>query len=605
MKLPSYASLVGTTHFPPIDNQGGIGSCASQAATHNQFSNAVSRFIHSLDKDSTYCPRDLATDRFSPKSTYNIAGAGTIWVYDVLKDHGALTVDRCIFSKTENGASQKEKDGEVIAQSAAWCVNEGEMESALTCRISNYKRIWLTKHPYNERLTTCKSGLNLLDKIKKAIVDGDCVVTGGYPSRWIYDKVEACGNLAAKGEAVCVAAAGNAGGGHQVTIVGYDDDITCKFGGVTMRGAFQIANSYGTGWQNKGYTWMMYDSVNTVSEYAELNDPELYSGFMHYTPTSGCMFPESLTSDNQLLRIEKMGTATVGGKEYNTYSLYEEKSEQYVGYATEKENRSIFLQKDRRPWIFLPYEDLKNLPNYNAEWYDEKFKNSYWVYAVDRDCAEDGMRFMDAGLAYASAGRSVQFATFNGSRYPVAKSYEINSIAECFESKISATAGKGQSANRCWTLDQVAFIDWRKDIVLGRPELYAKLEIEVANRKSFTVTMTRTDKDGNVKTYQPAMYRYLENHPRYCKEGQYLTFSGKVNGEAEKGYFALPFGDLLCLDENTTLEDYTFGIQITAKEGSDAKVLSVSLCNAETEILFHKECNQTLSGKSETYLLKA
>ena len=111
MKLPSYASLVGTTHFPPIDNQGGIGSCASQAATHNQFSNAVSRFIHSLDKDSQYCPRDLATDRFSPKSTYNIAGAGTIWVYDVLKDHGALTVDRCIFSKTETGASQKEKDG--------------------------------------------------------------------------------------------------------------------------------------------------------------------------------------------------------------------------------------------------------------------------------------------------------------------------------------------------------------------------------------------------------------------------------------------------------------------------------------------------------------
>lgn len=604
MKLPSYASIAGDTHFPPIDNQGGIGSCASQSITHNQFSNAVSRYIHSQEVGSHYCPRDIASNRFSPKSTYNLAGAGTIWVYEILKDHGTLTVEETVFSKTEQGASRKEMDGKVIAQSAEWNVRPGEMETALTRRISGFQRIWFTTGPAKEKLTTSKAGLKLLDKIKKSVVEGNPVVTGGYPARWIYGKVDGCGNLSAKGEATVVAAAGNAGGGHQVTIVGYDDDITCEFGGVTLKGAFQIANSYGANWQNKGYTWMMYDAVNTVSEYPELNDSELYSGFMHLTPANMCMFPESLTDHNQLLRIEKMGTAVVGGKEYTSYSLYEEKCEQYVGYTSDAKDRTIFMTKERCPWVFLPYEDLCNLPNYNAEYYDEKFKNSYWVYAVNRDCQEDGMRFLDAGLAYASAGRSVQFATFNGSRYPAAKSYDVTSVAECFESKISCRAGKGESANRCWTLDQFAFMDWRKNVVLGRPSLYAKLEIETADRKSFNVTMTRTDKDGNKQTYVPALFRHLEHQPRYCQKDEYLTFSGLVNGESERGYFALPFGTLLNFEEGKTVDDYTFGMEITAKEGKSVSVYNVALCQADTTVIYLNEAGDKLCGETKAYTLK-
>jgi len=604
MKLPSYASIAGTTHFPAIDNQGGIGSCASQAITHNQFSNAVSRYLHSLESGCNRCPRDNAEHRFSPKSTFNFAGAGTIWVYEVLKDHGALNLNECIFHKDEKGASQKVKDGQVLADSASWCVNPGEMETALTRRISGYERVWFTTGPAKERLTTSQAGLRLLNRIKKSVIAGNAVVTGGYPSRWIFDKVEGCGNLAAKGEAVVVAAAGNAGGGHQVTIVGYDDDITCTFSGVTMKGAFQIANSYGIGWQNKGYTWMMYDALNTVSEYSALNDGELYSSFMHVTPSVMAMFPESLTSDNQLIRVEKMGTATVGGKEYPAYSLYEEKSEQFIGYAPEKENRSIFLQKNKCPWVFLPYEDLKNLPNYNAEYYKEDFKNSYWIYAVDRNCTEDGMRFMDAGLGFASSGRKVQFATFNGSRYPVAKSFDIASMADCFETKISATAGKGENANRCWTLDQFAFLNWEKHVVLKRPDLYAKLELSIDNREGFYVTMTRTDKDGNKKTHLPALFRYGKNHPRYTAKENYLTFSGIVNGEAEKGYFALPFGDLLQLPEGSCRGDFTFGMEITAKKGSSLTVHKVSLCDADANVLYEKEFTDSLTGETKTYILK-
>ena len=58
LSLPSYASIFGDTHFPPIDNQGAIGSCASQAIMRNQFTNAVSRVIHRNDETSAFCPRD-------------------------------------------------------------------------------------------------------------------------------------------------------------------------------------------------------------------------------------------------------------------------------------------------------------------------------------------------------------------------------------------------------------------------------------------------------------------------------------------------------------------------------------------------------------------
>ena len=76
--LPAYASIFGDTHFPPVDNQGAIGSCASQAITRNQFGNAVSRLIHAQNEGSAFCPRDNFGDAFTPKYSYNIAGPG-LW----------------------------------------------------------------------------------------------------------------------------------------------------------------------------------------------------------------------------------------------------------------------------------------------------------------------------------------------------------------------------------------------------------------------------------------------------------------------------------------------------------------------------------------------
>ena len=50
--LPTSSTLVGSSSLPPIDNQGSVGSCASQAIAYTQFSNAVAKYLNSIDGEA-------------------------------------------------------------------------------------------------------------------------------------------------------------------------------------------------------------------------------------------------------------------------------------------------------------------------------------------------------------------------------------------------------------------------------------------------------------------------------------------------------------------------------------------------------------------------
>ena len=150
---------------------------------------------------------------------------------------------------------------------------------------------------------------------------------------------------------------------------------------------------------------MMYDALNTASEYAALNNSDLFSGPMYVTPATMSMFPPALTDKNQTLTLAKVGTTTIAGKEYDSYSLLDKTLGQYISYAKEKENRKITLSDTPCAWVFLPYEDLKNQEDYKEEYYKEEYKGTYWLYAVDREDTEGGMRYLDAGISVSDAGR--------------------------------------------------------------------------------------------------------------------------------------------------------------------------------------------------------
>ncbi len=276
--LPSSATLVGSYSLPPIDNQGSVGSCASQSIAYTQFSNAVARYLNSLDSNSPFKPAEDDKYCFSPKFTYTYSGAGTEWVYKILMDHGCLTLEDSGFHKIGTGSSL-EANGKYAKKSIKWDVEAGLAQKALQYRVTDYEQIWFTNAPYSGKFTTSEVGKELLFKIKEAIASGNVVVTGGYPSRWQYGRIMHMGELGNLGDTIITHSVAEGSGGHQVTLVGYDDNITTKVDGVTLKGAFLMANSWGTTYQNDGYVWVAYDAINTVSEYEELNDEKFNRGW--------------------------------------------------------------------------------------------------------------------------------------------------------------------------------------------------------------------------------------------------------------------------------------------------------------------------------------
>ena len=57
---------------------------------------------------------------------------------------------------------------------------------------------------------------------------------------------------------------------HALTVVGYNDSVWCDLNGNGRKdpgesGAFKAANSWGNGWGNDGFIWILYDAMNEVS----------------------------------------------------------------------------------------------------------------------------------------------------------------------------------------------------------------------------------------------------------------------------------------------------------------------------------------------------
>ncbi len=275
-------------YLPPIDHQGysgagGIGSCVGEAVTYMQFTNAVARYMQDVKGDKNWKPSDGSAhgnDRyiFSPKWTLNYSGAGTQWVYDILLHMGAATQDVSKFHKNVNNWSQyyQNVDGEKVyfTESTSWDVGKDVMWDALNFRLGGFQQYW-TRDIGGGQVTTSVAGKQLIDKIKKSILDGNVVVTGGPSGKWgqtyytsSIGQLTANGDISKAGEYVCFAAQGNGAGGHQVSIIGWDDNATFTRNGVTMKGAFLVANSWGDTWMNKGCLWFMYDSINAKSQFA-------------------------------------------------------------------------------------------------------------------------------------------------------------------------------------------------------------------------------------------------------------------------------------------------------------------------------------------------
>ena len=207
--LPSKVDL--TTYFPPIGDQGRLGTCVAWAVGYNTktYLDGNAKKLSPSQLSSTinqYSPSDLF---FSIETSKRSCNSGTYFEYafDVLINRGVNTLQNFPY----NGS---------------YCQNSaGNANTASPNRIKNFRRIG-----------------GSVDEIKGYLAQGVPVVLGAMVNREFQ-------NLQGSGVLKGLNYSGDPGGGHAMVIAGYDDS----------RSAFRIVNSWGTGWADNGYIWIDYD----------------------------------------------------------------------------------------------------------------------------------------------------------------------------------------------------------------------------------------------------------------------------------------------------------------------------------------------------------
>ncbi len=284
--LPSSFTLVNSGTLPPIDNRNGINCQAAEAITYMQFTNAVARYLKNKNPNSTWDPSTSESYRFSPISTFY--GTGAAASYDTLRDNGAFTKDVFDFDKSVSGLYRLKNNGKYVAKSIAWPLTAELAMKGIEYRLVKYEAINTSNTQKTVRDTGYydveKSGVNitnsdngkaLLEKIKDAIATGNVVVAQGYSDRWVTEKLAAnSGTLGKRNDTVITYSTDSNTTLYQIAIVGYDDDLEITTCGVTLKGAFLLANCEGTSWGTDGYAWLMYDALNTNSEFEDFAVPE-------------------------------------------------------------------------------------------------------------------------------------------------------------------------------------------------------------------------------------------------------------------------------------------------------------------------------------------
>ncbi|MEE0265455.1 MAG: carbohydrate binding domain-containing protein, partial [Acutalibacteraceae bacterium] len=237
-------------YFPPIGDQGNIGSCACWAQVYYQFSYAVHR---ELDRIGTY------QNSFSPKFIYNMANGGEDegsaegMVYEYLMENGAPSMDTLRYD--DNWSS--------------WNFSEKVWTEAAKYKVKSYQYIELPNNP----LFVTSADDSDLDTMKAALANGDILAYSTYVYSWKYSNLKSNPDAPENSKFVneyVVTYMDGAEGPHRMAIVGYNDNIWTDINNNNQvdngeMGAFKIVNSWGTNYKNDGFAWVAYDALNAVS----------------------------------------------------------------------------------------------------------------------------------------------------------------------------------------------------------------------------------------------------------------------------------------------------------------------------------------------------
>ncbi len=246
--LPVSIDNSETIWFPPIGDQGYLGSCLPFATTYYQLS-----FAEAINKNIAINKGDL-THIYSPKFTYNLnnLGDGNLgthrwYVYATLELLGAPAWSEFPY---DNNARE-------------WPTRTQIWRNAINSRINPVE--------YVNLLDTD----NGLIQLKQLINNGYLAVFGTDIYAWHYDTIKdnpsVTDDNSFVGQAIASYVTREPHSGHAMTIVGYNDSIWTDINGNGRTdpgelGALKIANQWGTSWGNKGFIWLAYDALREIPQ---------------------------------------------------------------------------------------------------------------------------------------------------------------------------------------------------------------------------------------------------------------------------------------------------------------------------------------------------
>ena len=277
--------------FPPIGDQGQIGSCVGWGSTYYQAT-------HELGLLNGFNNKTSSTHVLSPKWTYDMINGG--------QDRGSSVADAYQLLST-NGATTI-LTSPYDTNYTSWNLNAQDWISAISNRMSPYVLI---------------PGLNgNLTAIKQALNNGHVLTFATFINSWVFTIIKhdpSNINNFHEGEYACIYMNGQKGG-HFMTIVGYDDTLWIDVNGSGSvdsgeRGAFLIANSWGSNWGNSGFIWISYDAFLASSavpngprkgrvpagSYLNSSVISMLPKALNYSPSLYAEFSLSQTRRNQII----------------------------------------------------------------------------------------------------------------------------------------------------------------------------------------------------------------------------------------------------------------------------------------------------------------
>ena len=189
--------------------------------------------------------------RLSPKWNNNMVNGGTnsgswyYWCYDIGMRHGTAT-----WAEFPYDSNYRE-----------WCLVPSTWYDAIYRRFDTYGYV---------NNTDTDTGI---EQVKQMLLNGYVLNFPTYINSWQWTTIKndpsTTDDDATVGKSVAYWVNGTAGY-HAMTVVGYNDTIWTDVNGNGVvdngeKGAFRIANSWGTGWKEGGFCWMAYDALKGSS----------------------------------------------------------------------------------------------------------------------------------------------------------------------------------------------------------------------------------------------------------------------------------------------------------------------------------------------------